>query len=99
MMSVMLKHPRREHLEDPMKKSWEHPMISYLLNFPCGFRKLFVGRFTIVELQQVRFFRTKIAMEKDGSEYHGIFLPNGIFVGKNLRSSVVQSTEFGEVLM
>lgn len=74
-------------------------MISYPLNFPCGFPKLFVGRFTIVELQQVRFFRTKIAMEKDGSEYHGIFLPNGIFVGKNLRSSVVQSTEFGEVLM
>ena len=53
-----------------------------------------------MELQQVRFFRTKIAMEKDGfRNTMGFVLPNGIFVGKNLRSSVVQSTEFGEVLM
>ena len=101
MMSVMLKHPRREHLEDAMKNSWEHPMISYLLNFPCGFSQAFCWEIYHCGTQQVwKIFRTKIAMEKDGSEYHGICFAQWDFCWEQIsEAQSFNQRSFLEVLM
>ena len=75
-------------------------MISYLLNFPCGFSQAFCWEIYHCGTQQVRFFRTKIAMEKDGSEYYGICFAQWDFCWEQIsEAQSFNQRSFLEVLM
>ena len=69
MMSVMLKHPRRGASGRSNEKVLGTPNDFLPAEFSLRLSKLFVGRFTIVELQAGKIFQDK---NRDGKGWFGI---------------------------